>query len=467
MIGDLVDDDARQERPGAAFVEQLLRMARRQGHAGDVEGETESLRQAVALDPDCLFAHVRLSALFRAGARPAQELPHLEAIVRAGNPKARKRLVTLLCDLGRSAEALPHLPAMADEGPNDKKAWNLRGRCLAETGDLQGAAAAWRRALAIQPNDLEATERLDELERRRRPRPASTRPFTVTVIGNCQAFGLAQCLRRLCPDVDVTGLVWNQIASGDHAERVILGLQTQDVVLSQLTERRDHGALRTSRLRPRVDRLTLFPTLHFTGFHPDLLWLPKQGGPGSPRLHQLWTWHSALVMAAFVRGVPQAEAAELFNAYVYRALGYFDEYAKAERGHLGAAHEIGFDLQPLFARWRRDGAFVHVPNHPVIGVPWSLAELIWERLGLQTQAAGEPPPDRLRTLGAWPVYPELARALGVEGSLRFEPRGESGPAADLDQTIDEHYRAYAECDPESLRMPRILDMVETLRNEGV
>ncbi len=451
-------------------------LARHMRDIGDVKGETEAWQGALAAEPGYFPAHVHLSRLLEGAGDPADEITHLRIVADTGVLRAQDRLAQVLCDLDRTADALTYLRALAEAAPHDPRPWRRLARALTEIGDLKGAIDAWARPLKLNPDDLEAEERHNDLLRRAAPNPADdarTRPgrrnvppLKITVLGNCQAFGMAQCLRALSPEADVSGFIWNEIRSDAHAEQIARGLEGQDLVISQFTGKSYHGALRTERLRERLGRLALFPNIHFTGFHPDLIWMPK-AVRAQDRRHRFGTWHSALILAAFVRGVPETIAADLFNAYIYGALGYFDEYAKAEQHHLDAARALDIDLEPQLASWRREGVFVHVPNHPVIGVFWSMAQLACEQLGLTVTTAAAMPEDRLRHHNRWPVYPEIAKRLGVQGSLRFEPLGAGTQAVDLQDLVRELYQVYARAEPESLCAPRVLEIADALEREGV
>ena len=261
-------------------------------------------------------------------------------------------------------------------------------------------------------------------------------------------------------------MMWTEAGTAMSDEQIARRLEGRDLVISQPGEKPYHGALRTSVLAPRMASYVLFPNVLFTGFHPDLMQLNGSLSRVAQR-HRFGVWHSALAMGAFLRGVPESQAADLFNAYIYDALGYFDEYAKAEQHLLQAGRESGMDLEPELATWRRNGIFVHVPNHPTVGVFWSLAELICRRLGLETRTIDTLPPDRLATYNSWPVYPEIARRLQVEGSLRFQSCDVDEPPREVDALIHELYRVYAQTDPEALRVPRIIEVEEILKREGV
>src|SRR5215470_15972573 len=67
------------------------------------------------------------------------------------------------------------------------------------------------------------------------------------------------------------------------------------------------------------------------------------------------------------------------------------------------------------------GCFCYSVNHPKIGVLDSFAETLVRRAGLEPVSAARrrAPMDPLAALGNWPVYPEIARHLGIDGSYEF------------------------------------------------
>ena len=282
----------------------------------------------------------------------------------------------------------------------------------------------------------------------------------LAVLGNCQAPGLGECLRRARPDIEVTALSWGDIRTPDQAETAATALLGHDIVLSQFTKSAAYGPLQTRSLAPRARRFVLWPKILFTGFHPDLIDFSAVRTPMGPR-------HSGLILAAFLRGVPRRRVGDLFNAYIYGRLGFFDEYAKAERHLLDAGLQTDAPLDDELPRWRAQGVFVHVPNHPTIGVLASLADSIRGRLGLDGAPVAAPPDDSLAQFSAWPVYPEIARRLDVPGSLAFKPPGRGRTPIDLQQMIDTSYDAYERTESAALQLPRALAFAAALAREGL
>jgi hypothetical protein len=280
------------------------------------------------------------------------------------------------------------------------------------------------------------------------------------VAGNCQATVLAQCLERLYPSVQLVVGDWARITSPGHAEPLARELATCDVVFSQVTKNPAFGALQTDQLAGRARQLLRWPKLNFSGFHPDMIgYRPVRTPVGAG--------HSAIILAGFLMGSSPGRTRELFNAYVYGLLGYYDEYPKAEAFLLQAARSTDTPLDEDLPRWRGQGVFMHVPPHPVIGVLWSLAQQVGERLGLGSGAASGLPADPLAASMIWPVYPEIANRLGLQGSLLFKPSGEGEAPVDLDQMIEGSFRAYAAADPRLLQLSQALVAAEALKQAGV
>ena len=279
----------------------------------------------------------------------------------------------------------------------------------------------------------------------------------IAVVGNCQAIGLAHTLRWLCPDIAFEDRNWGLFSSIEEADAFAEHITGHDIVISQITKQPAYGALRSVQLQPRVKRMALYPKIAFTGFHPDLIRLKDVFSPLRER-------HSSLIAAAYLLGLPQARVADLFNAYIYAVAGFFAEYAKAE-AYL--AHTTRKLFADCMGQWKAQGVFVHVPNHPTGATLVSMARTLATDLGLETRPDGDAPDDIFEQSVIWPVYPELARRIGVSGGMRFKPLGLHAVPVELDEMIERSYRAYAEADPEVLRAPRVVELAEILRREGV
>ena len=208
-------------------------------------------------------------------------------------------------------------------------------------------------------------------------------------------------------------------------------------------------------------RTVCYPRVLFTGFHPDAL----HASPRARLRSLIGDWNSTLMLAGYRLGLPAHRTAELFNAYIYGVLGYFDEYANAERFLRDQGRQVGWELSAEFEEWRAQGCFVHTPNHPRIGVMMSLARGVCRSLGLEFDADAAAPPDPFDL--SWPVYPEIGKRLGLEGALIFTTSLDGGQSFDLDGAIEWFYEIYARAPAESLQFTRVDEAIAILRAEGV
>ena len=167
----------------------------------------------------------------------------------------------------------------------------------------------------------------------------------------------------------------------------------------------------------RVAPVTALPLTAFEAYQPDLCYLTVDGevlrGP-------MFDYHSKLVTAAWRRGLSQEQAKALFHAGWYERAGYFDIWEGCKAHYLGSYLQAGLDLAPRFPGWTREGAFMHSVNHPAIRVVADIARALLAQSGLEARETDFLPHDNLKNAPVWPVYPEIAEALGVRGSLLFK-----------------------------------------------
>jgi Tfp pilus assembly protein PilF len=114
------------------------------------------LRRAAALCPDdATIRHALGLCLYRRGA-PEEALGHLRAAAVDANPDFAETLGACLMTLLRPDEAEPHLRRVAEARPHDPTAWANLGAALVDVNRCEDAIAACDRALAIDPDHVEA-----------------------------------------------------------------------------------------------------------------------------------------------------------------------------------------------------------------------------------------------------------------------------------------------------------------------
>lgn len=245
----------------------------------------------------------------------------------------------------------------------------------------------------------------------------------ISVIGNCQVWGLADVFTNLLPDAEVHAFEIVGVRRAGSADAACSKLRESDLILShsplaaldEFSEAASRGGARD---------VHMIPAVAFTGFHPDVTYINRDSA--SLAASALGPYHSNIVAAAFSLGLDQIRAATLFNQFAYRALGYFDEFTNAKFALESYFKAFDLDIAPHWPRLLSGSAFMHTINHPRMKMLEVVGKLVAARLGLKHEGADnlDIPYDWLSGQYVWPVYPELGRAIGVGGSYRFKRGGE-------------------------------------------
>jgi hypothetical protein len=268
----------------------------------------------------------------------------------------------------------------------------------------------------------------------------------IAVVGCCQAHGYAHALAHLLPEAEVESVEAVVSRNHDQLEAAAALLRGCDLLFTQ-DFGAEFGPLATAALPalgPPVHRL---PLVAFAGYHPDMVYLTSAGQvQGSP----LGAYHSAIIAAAFSLGVAEQDVPQLFNRLVYGRLGYLQGFDAARTLFLELLAGYGLDMAEDFAAWHASGPFMHGINHPRGLVLADVMRAAAIRAGLLGAAAPRvrPPFDHLAADTIWPVFPEIAAALGIPGGMLFKryshPVGPLGNALyiGLPRLLRESYAMY-------------------------
>ncbi|AYO84541.1 WcbI family polysaccharide biosynthesis putative acetyltransferase [Methylobacterium brachiatum] len=270
---------------------------------------------------------------------------------------------------------------------------------------------------------------------RNRARAATTRDGpAIAVLGNCQARGIAQAMRLLAPKSPVRYLPMGSLKRDHgHVDGLIRTLRSHDHVFSQAFPAGLIPGGDIATLRAADPRLKLFPSIVFSAFHPDMVYVGQASDLAALKLapSPMGQYHSAIVLCAHRLGLDAGRTAALFREDVFRRLGYLDHWDPAVHELVASASALGFGLDREVTRWARRGAFMHVMNHPKAFVIGDIAR----RLLLESGIRPEPVEvedylgDELAQDVVWPLYPPIAEHFGLTGSFLFKmkPRGDDFP----------------------------------------
>ncbi|MDE2364412.1 MAG: hypothetical protein KGM42_17180 [Hyphomicrobiales bacterium] len=244
----------------------------------------------------------------------------------------------------------------------------------------------------------------------------------IAVVGNCQSFGIAYGMKLLIPQaqVDRFTIVRKGVADLGFLART---LATYDHVFSLEFQQ---GFLRGGgweELRALMPKVAPIPSIVFSGFHPDTVYILDPPQNGRPIEGPTGPYHSAIALFAYLRGMSVEQTEALFCAPFFAALGYFDVWEDSAREFLALARASGLDLSHDLVRWSRGGTFMYSMNHPKAHVLFDVARALLERADLPHSAAVEFSDfavDDIVRGAVYPVYPEIAERYGHRGNYLFK-----------------------------------------------
>lgn len=277
--------------------------------------------------------------------------------------------------------------------------------------------------------------------------PASKK---ISIFTNCQGSNLGRCIQALT-GTRPPSFAFVPVENIREPERgldvVRAALADNDVVLMQPLY-----ADAISPLLPELaHKLLLFPSISFPAFQPDQCYVRIKGtfsevsGPLGP-------YHSSIAYYAWRAGMNHQQTADLFCDAVYQQLRFYDYWDSATQALLEEGARCGMPLEGLLKQWRTRGCFMHSPNHPKLFVVADIARQVMQKLDIAALPIDplEVVWDNLADTSIWPVYPEIARRIGIEGSYVFKGNNPGLPSKapivsyDLEAFIARSFEAYAQ-----------------------
>jgi hypothetical protein len=288
----------------------------------------------------------------------------------------------------------------------------------------------------------------------------------VAVVGSCQAIGLAASARRLLPGAEVKA--WHVgVYPQDSDEEILALLPGFDLIICQISDSDEHIPLRFGRLLEQGLPAVYMPVMTFPGFHPDITYI---GGPNGLVRGLTADYHSVIVASAFTLGLPEQRVPPLFYPYTFAELGYFEVFEASKTALLNSFSTAGYELGSLFDQWMEStGQFMYTVNHPRIQVLAALCRLALVRAGHldPTKPLPEGIDDSLANHFVWPVYPALAKRLGLPGSNTFLRNSDSvadGETRELPLAgyVSACFRIYRGLQKDALRVGSVATACERL-----
>jgi hypothetical protein len=271
----------------------------------------------------------------------------------------------------------------------------------------------------------------------------------VVIFGNCQAAPMAQLMQAMTGDMSARSF---ETTPGflarlhDGSFDLDAEVKSADLVFVQMAGEVTQAI--AQRLPGQVGKVRQLPPLSYAGFHPDCVYIRKAAGGYLQAA--MGEYHSSIAFWAWRQGLIPTQAQQLFCDEVYDHLGFHALHGPAYKALVALGERSQLPLVQLIDRWMGQGCFMHTVNHPKLP---ALADLVAAALAREGIAAIEPAgawlEDTLARWPVWPVYPELARRLGLQGSYDFKldrghcPEAQPVLTLPLDTYIESAYSAFA------------------------
>ena len=307
---------------------------------------------------------------------------------------------------------------------------------------------------ALMRTFIESQEFLGTLDARRQAHIEAAGPQLpkpekkIAILTNCQGHNLARSIQALTsrqapsfqfvPARDV-------VDPRRHLERLRRTVAEHDVVIVQP---RYYAALQALG-EISLEKIMVVPSITFLAFHPDICGVRIHGGLEEV-LGPLGRYQSAIAFYAWRAGLSARQALDYYCDAAYEELRYYDYWDRSTRLLLEHGENCGMPMDRALQSWHAQGCFMHSPNHPKLFVLADLARMILDKLEVPYLPINPQEVfwDYLADLAICPVYPEIARRIGVKGSLLFkaESLGLGGKAPitsfDLQEFVERSFASF-------------------------
>jgi Tfp pilus assembly protein PilF len=144
-----------------------IALAEAYGRAGEIRKAIAAWTEAFSLEPDKPPAATRLAELLAAAGQHRKAIVMLEHRLphQPSDAPLLNALAVLYGHEGRFADALRLLGTAIRAAPDDPVSWLNTGVCLEASGDKNGAEAAYRQAVQLQPDLMRAQEFLKRVSK--------------------------------------------------------------------------------------------------------------------------------------------------------------------------------------------------------------------------------------------------------------------------------------------------------------
>ena len=162
----------------------------------------------------------------------------------------------------------------------------------------------------------------------------------------------------------------------------------------------------------------------------------------------------------------------MVNDETFEKIGFFAEFDRAKSFMIANVKNLNLELSEVFETWiSRKQPFMYTINHPTINVMYDICRLVLARDGVPATDHGELPADGLEPGNSWPVYPPIAKRLGIPEQPLFKyaasyakKEGGGRPGICLPEFVEGCYQTFSTIDRDEIAAsPRVAQVLGSLR----
>jgi hypothetical protein len=273
--------------------------------------------------------------------------------------------------------------------------------------------------------------------------------MNILVYGNCQANQLITGLKYvLLEQANLLSIDINNPKANEQLASLASqsGAGAADIILTNhnTTELKKHF---------NHNKIIEVPSIHFGGFHPDVVYYASQSTPNKPLFFMNNPTVSALALWCCLNDIPLDKCLSLYNEEVFEGLGYMDYFDVACEAILQSYKLHDINTQFIEKHLSSRNVFMFGPLHPKFEVTLDLCYGICEKLNVKPSMSynniNNMLPDPLQGEYAWGCFPPIAERLGVSGSWMIRHYNQAFPT--IKHYLTNFYQFMQQTDKKSLQ----------------
>jgi Polysaccharide biosynthesis enzyme WcbI len=240
----------------------------------------------------------------------------------------------------------------------------------------------------------------------------------IVVTSNCQTHGIAQAIEALNQEYQIIA-IWKL----GEIEEVIRNMNEIEKDIIWITScNHSQIDLIKSRVKTQIIEVVRIPDIWFDAFHPDLTYLEKNEGGVVDSI--LGAYHSRIAIWAFLNQINIDRTINLFNASVFREIGYFNKWGDSASILKKSFEDSDIPSTNLDELLLRKKKFMYSVNHTDQKPLSLIAGAALEKLNLSIRFDPIEHAAVSKDIQFWygptfAYYPEIAAQYGENGSYIF------------------------------------------------